>query len=190
MSLIGASEIVSQQVVDHCRKSSVLVAANLNYPGKVVLSGEITAIWFAVAYAADERKLRVAKMTVAGAFHYPLILWWRWVPAVTGGYSSMAHATRDLGGETGTKEDLLVTWSRRAGDVIQQAGKSYHFVYEEATLLRLCKGDDSLADKGMARSILYIVARSCSLVLGIIMLLSNMESRDMTWWAGCEVADV
>lgn len=73
VALIGATDEDAQQVVDACRGDSVLVAANFNAPGQVVLSGMSDAIDRAAKYAADERKLRVAKLDVAGAFHSPLM---------------------------------------------------------------------------------------------------------------------
>lgn len=73
LALIGASDEDAQQIVDACRDDSELVAANFNAPGQVVLSGMSEAIDRAAKYAADERKLRVAKLDVAGAFHSPLM---------------------------------------------------------------------------------------------------------------------
>lgn len=73
VALIGASEDVASQVVNTCRQDSVLVAANFNAPGQVVLSGETAAVDRAAAYATEELKLRVAKLDVAGAFHSPLM---------------------------------------------------------------------------------------------------------------------
>lgn len=73
VALIGATDEDAQQIVDVCRDDSVLVAANFNAPGQVVLSGMSDAIDRAAKYAADERKLRVAKLDVAGAFHSPLM---------------------------------------------------------------------------------------------------------------------
>lgn len=73
VALIGASDNDAQEIVDECRADSVLVAANFNAPGQVVLSGNSDAIDRAAKFAAEERKLRVAKLDVAGAFHSPLM---------------------------------------------------------------------------------------------------------------------
>lgn len=73
LALIGATDEVAQEVVEACKDSSVLVAANFNAPGQVVLSGSSDAIARASAFASEERKLRVAKLDVAGAFHSPLM---------------------------------------------------------------------------------------------------------------------
>lgn len=76
VALIGASDEVAAQVVQHCQSddpNDVLVAANFNAPGQVVLSGSSVAVDRAAAYAADDLGLRVAKLDVAGAFHSPLM---------------------------------------------------------------------------------------------------------------------
>jgi [acyl-carrier-protein] S-malonyltransferase len=74
IALIGASEENAAAVVAACQISgSVLVAANFNAPGQVVLSGSTDCIAKAADYAAKELNLRVAKLDVAGAFHSPLM---------------------------------------------------------------------------------------------------------------------
>lgn len=73
IALIGASDETATQVVNNCRESSVLVAANFNAPGQVVLSGNLDAVDRAASFASEELKLRVAKLDVAGAFHSPLM---------------------------------------------------------------------------------------------------------------------
>lgn len=73
LALIGADEDKARAVVDACANADVLVAANFNAPGQVVLSGATAAIDRAAEFAAAEMKLRVAKLDVAGAFHSPLM---------------------------------------------------------------------------------------------------------------------
>lgn len=73
IALIGASETVAMEVVNACKGDDVLVAANFNAPGQVVLSGGTMAVERASVFAKEERKLRVAKLDVAGAFHSPLM---------------------------------------------------------------------------------------------------------------------
>jgi [acyl-carrier-protein] S-malonyltransferase len=74
VALIGASEEDAAAVVTACQTpGSVLVAANFNAPGQVVLSGSTNCIDKAAEYASTELKLRVAKLDVAGAFHSPLM---------------------------------------------------------------------------------------------------------------------
>lgn len=68
LALIGADVEQAGAVVDACQMpGKCLVAANFNAPGQVVLSGSTVCIEKAAVYAAEELKLRVAKLDVAGA---------------------------------------------------------------------------------------------------------------------------
>ena len=73
LALIGADE---EQAESLCEQVSVdgaiLVPANFNAPGQIVLSGQAAACERAAAIAA-EQGLRATPLTVAGAFHSPLM---------------------------------------------------------------------------------------------------------------------
>lgn len=72
VALIGADEAQAQQVCDQVGQGEVLVCANFNAPGQIVLSGHLSACRRAVevAFAAG---LKATPLTVAGAFHSPLM---------------------------------------------------------------------------------------------------------------------
>ncbi len=73
VALIGADEAGAQQLCDAAAApGSVLVCANFNAPGQIVLSGRKDACDRAVALAKD-MKLVAKPLTVAGAFHSPLM---------------------------------------------------------------------------------------------------------------------
>ncbi|MCC6660114.1 MAG: ACP S-malonyltransferase [Phycisphaerales bacterium] len=72
VALIGADEAQASSVCDEARGTEVLVCANFNAPGQVVLSGHTSACRRA-ADAAAARGLRAAVLPVAGAFHSPLM---------------------------------------------------------------------------------------------------------------------
>jgi [acyl-carrier-protein] S-malonyltransferase len=72
LALIGADEAQAQAVCDAARGPDVLVCANFNAPGQVVLSGSKSAIERAAA-AATEKGLRSTPLPVAGAFHSPIM---------------------------------------------------------------------------------------------------------------------
>ena len=72
VAVIGADEAQAQAVCDQARGSDVLVCANFNAPGQIVLSGSLAACDRAVE-AAAAAGLRASKLTVAGAFHSPLM---------------------------------------------------------------------------------------------------------------------
>lgn len=71
-SLIGADESQAHALCDEFRGSDVLVPANLNCPGQVVISGSRAAIERALA-GAERMGLRAVALPVAGAFHSPLM---------------------------------------------------------------------------------------------------------------------
>lgn len=72
VALIGADEDKARQVCDTARGDDILVCANFNAPGQVVLSGSKAACERA-AKAASDAGLRAAPLPVAGAFHSPLM---------------------------------------------------------------------------------------------------------------------
>lgn len=72
VALTGADEASANEVCDKARQSDVLVPANFNSPGQVVISGSLAACERAVA-VATEIGLRPTPLSVAGAFHSPLM---------------------------------------------------------------------------------------------------------------------
>ncbi len=72
VALIGADEESANAVCDQARGDDVLVAANFNAPGQVVISGSSSACDRAEIVAA-EMKLRATRLSVAGAFHSPIM---------------------------------------------------------------------------------------------------------------------
>ncbi len=72
VALIGADEAKAQAVCDEARGSGVLVCANFNATGQVVISGSQDACDRAVE-VASEHGLRATSLSVAGAFHSPIM---------------------------------------------------------------------------------------------------------------------
>ncbi len=72
VALIGAEEEQAHEVCERSAKGEVLVMANFNAPGQIVLSGHSAACDRAVEIAG-EMGLRATKLAVAGAFHSPLM---------------------------------------------------------------------------------------------------------------------
>lgn len=78
VALIGADEetatTLCRRVLDRLEDEAdrVLVPANFNAPGQVVISGTVAACDLAEQLAGEEG-LRAARLTVAGAFHSPLM---------------------------------------------------------------------------------------------------------------------
>jgi [acyl-carrier-protein] S-malonyltransferase len=72
VSLIGADEAKATALCEKAADGDVLVPANLNCPGQVVISGGSAACERAVK-SADEFGMRAIPLKVAGAFHSPLM---------------------------------------------------------------------------------------------------------------------
>ena len=72
VALIGADEAQATDVCDKARGSDILVPANFNAPGQVVLSGSVEACERA-ATVAGESGFRATVLAVAGAFHSPFM---------------------------------------------------------------------------------------------------------------------
>jgi [acyl-carrier-protein] S-malonyltransferase len=73
VALVGADELQAAEVCERAAsEGEVLVPANLNAPGQIVLSGHASACRRA-AEAAAAIGLKAAPLAVAGAFHSPLM---------------------------------------------------------------------------------------------------------------------
>ncbi|MCE9618307.1 MAG: ACP S-malonyltransferase [Planctomycetes bacterium] len=85
VALIGADEAKANAVCAAAAQGQVLVPANFNAPGQIVLSGHAEACDRAVTEAGT-LGLRASKLTVAGAFHSPLM-----APAAQGMAKALAE---------------------------------------------------------------------------------------------------
>lgn len=72
VAIIGAESAAVDELVRDAKGGGVLVPANYNAPGQIVISGTLEACERAVALAT-EKGIRAVPLTVAGAFHSPLM---------------------------------------------------------------------------------------------------------------------
>jgi [acyl-carrier-protein] S-malonyltransferase len=72
IALIGPDDGQAQEICNAAAQGEVLVCANFNAPGQIVLSGHATACQRAV-HAASGMGIRATALAVAGAFHSPLM---------------------------------------------------------------------------------------------------------------------
>ena len=72
VALIGADESQADEVCAEAAGNEVLVPANYNAPGQIVISGSKNACLRAVG-VAEKMSLRAKELAVAGAFHSPLM---------------------------------------------------------------------------------------------------------------------
>jgi len=72
LALLGADEPAANDICAQARESDILVPANFNTPGQIVLSGSIAACQRA-AKLAESKGFRSIPLKVAGAFHSPFM---------------------------------------------------------------------------------------------------------------------
>ncbi len=86
VSIMGADEAKVRALCEEAAAGEVLAPANFNCPGQIVISGTQTACERA-AGLAERHEVRAIPLTVAGAFHSPLMQ-----PAVDGLEKALAAA--------------------------------------------------------------------------------------------------
>ena len=69
-AIIGASE---DQINEICNQEGVVIPANINAPGQVVISGEVSAVENAINTAKLIGIRKALPLNVSGAFHSPLM---------------------------------------------------------------------------------------------------------------------
>ncbi len=72
LALVGADDAAAEAIAHASRDAGVIVCANFNAPGQVVLSGSMEACNKA-AQVAQEKGFRAVQLSVAGAFHSPFM---------------------------------------------------------------------------------------------------------------------
>jgi [acyl-carrier-protein] S-malonyltransferase len=73
VSLLGADRATAEKTAAAARGTGVLVVANVNAPGQIVLSGDLEACGRVPAVAKEFGVRRAMPLAVAGAFHSPLM---------------------------------------------------------------------------------------------------------------------
>ena len=72
-AIIGLSDDEIQSICGSCSNGNVVVPANYNSPGQVVISGEVSAVHLAMNKATEAGARNVIRLNVSGAFHSPLM---------------------------------------------------------------------------------------------------------------------
>jgi len=73
-AIIGLDQDEIENVCVQASEIGVVVPANFNAPGQIVISGETAAVKSAMKYAKDSGARLVKKLNVSGAFHSPLMI--------------------------------------------------------------------------------------------------------------------
>ena len=72
-AIIGLSDDEIKSICGSCSNGNVVVPANYNSPGQVVISGEVSAVHLAMNKATEAGARNVIRLNVSGAFHSPLM---------------------------------------------------------------------------------------------------------------------
>jgi len=72
-AIIGLSEEVVEKVCEAASSEGVVVTANFNSPGQIVISGSVEGVHRAMELAREKGARRVVELVVSGAFHSPLM---------------------------------------------------------------------------------------------------------------------
>lgn len=72
-AILGASDAQVQEICNQASSKGIVVPANVNCPGQIVLSGDLEAIDLAMQAAREAGLRRVVKLNVSGAFHSSLM---------------------------------------------------------------------------------------------------------------------
>lgn len=72
-AIIGLDEEKINQILQEAKNSGIIVAANFNSPGQMVISGEVSAVKKAERLAQERGAKKVVSLKVAGAYHSPLM---------------------------------------------------------------------------------------------------------------------
>ncbi|MBU0529799.1 ACP S-malonyltransferase [bacterium] len=72
-AIIGLDKSMIEEICRQCQEKGIVVPANFNAPGQIVISGEVEAIKYAMNLAKETGARKVIKLNVSGAFHSPLM---------------------------------------------------------------------------------------------------------------------
>lgn len=68
-AIIGLKREVVKEICESLKDIGIVQIANINCPGQIVISGEITAVEKACDIAKEKRALKCVKLSVSGPFH-------------------------------------------------------------------------------------------------------------------------
>jgi [acyl-carrier-protein] S-malonyltransferase len=115
---------MKESVEEICERASgdagLVVAANYNSPGQVVISGEVAGVERAMTLAKAAGAKRVVRLTVSGAFHSPLM-------ATAAKEFSTALEAIDLG------DPGFPVYANIDGQPITSAGRARRALFEQLT---------------------------------------------------------
>ena len=72
-AIIGLDKEKIEEICIQSNKKGIVVPANFNAPGQIVISGEVEAVIYAMNLSKEFGARKVVELNVSGAFHSPLM---------------------------------------------------------------------------------------------------------------------
>ncbi len=158
-SIIGLEDVLVERVCEEASDSGIVVAANYNCPGQLVISGEKVAVEKAMGLAKEAGARRAIALNVSAAFHSPIM-----EPARAGLAKALEEVSicefegtfiNNADAKVYTKPDEIkeslarqlvspVRWTQS----MQLASKSGNKMYYECGPGKVCQGLMKRIDKG------------------------------------------
>jgi [acyl-carrier-protein] S-malonyltransferase len=72
-AILGDMDVTGEELCDLAATDGIVVPANFNSPGQLVISGEVACVERAMVLAKEHGAKRTIRLNVSGAFHSPLM---------------------------------------------------------------------------------------------------------------------
>ncbi len=72
-AIIGLDKSTIEEICGKINENGIVVPANFNAPGQIVISGDVDAVKNAMIFAKEAGARKVIELNVSGAFHSPLM---------------------------------------------------------------------------------------------------------------------
>ena len=72
-AILGDMDVTGEELCDLAATDGIVVPANFNSPGQLVISGEVAGVERAMVLAKEAGAKRAIRLNVSGAFHSPLM---------------------------------------------------------------------------------------------------------------------
>ena len=173
-AILGDLSRPIEEICDQAtRETSVVVPANYNSPGQIVLSGETTGVERAMALCRESGAKRAVRLNVSGAFHSPLM------ETASQGLAQVLDAVRFV-------DPSFAVYANVDGSAVTDAGRA------KTLLLRQLSSpvrwiDEVLAMTARHPHALYVEMGPGSVLVGLVRKIAP-AAKTMTCGTAAEVS--